>query len=478
MRKQITAWRKAALIICALILVGCGSAPKRGPDLMDFRVRSDFHGAANLYLSPDRKPRYDRNNLHMTLEAAKAFHDAGYWQQSSDAFARAHELMPWKEDTIDTPQEVLTLVATTVTSSAFGPYQGKVHEGGFIDYYRALNQLMTKNENARVSFKRLQERQRNSVVQLGAFARASYGSMREGLAQNQKINAAASTQQIESQLGRGVAKVRAGVMMSEIQIAAGDVMSALFRATSSDPLDNDLNLIQPLLASAAQSAASDEGRELVGKLRTAIHQSQGRLENKVIVVYEDGNGPGFNEYRIDLPMYLYSDKVLYSGIALPEFREGNAAYPYLLVGEQGEKTAVLTDINRMAGLEFEKAYPGIVSKAVISTIIKTAAQYAANKEIDRQVDKQKLDPLAAAFMKIGTAATQAAFTKADTRAWRNLPNTIQIAVVDRPESGRLNIETSNRQPVQSLALEQPGNYLVLIKGAASQMGFAVSLVKL
>lgn len=478
MRKQITAWRKAALIICALILVGCGSAPKRGPDLMDFRVRSDFHGAANLYLSPDRKPRYDRNNLHMTLEAAKAFHDAGYWQQSSDAFARAHELMPWKEDTIDTPQEVLTLVATTVTSSAFGPYQGKVHEGGFIDYYRALNQLMTKNENARVSFKRLQERQRNSVVQLGAFARASYGSMREGLAQNQKINAAASTQQIESQLGRGVAKVRAGVMMSEIQIAAGDVMSALFRATSSDPLDNDLNLIQPLLASAAQSAASDEGRELVGKLRTAIHQSQGRLENKVIVVYEDGNGPGFNEYRIDLPMYLYSDKVLYSGIALPEFREGNAAYPYLLVGEQGEKTAVLTDINRMAGLEFEKAYPGIVSKAVISTIIKTAAQYAANKEIDRQVDKQKLDPLAAAFMKIGTAATQAAFTKADTRAWRNLPNTIQIAVVDRPESGRLNIETSNRQPVQSLALEQPGNYLVLIKGAASQMGFAVSMVKL
>ena len=478
MRKQINAWRKAALIICALILVGCGSAPKRGPDLMDFRVRSDFHGAANLYLSPDRKPRYDRNNLHMTLEAAKAFHDAGYWQQSSDAFARAHELMPWKEDTIDTPQEVLTMVATTVTSSAFGPYQGKVHEGGFIDYYRALNQLMTKNENARVSFKRLQERQRNSVVQLGAFARASYGSMREGLAQNQKINAAASTQQIESQLGRGVAKVRTGVMMSEIQIAAGDVMSALFRATSSDPLDNDLNLIQPLLASAAQSAASDEGRELVGKLRTAIHQSQGRLENKVIVVYEDGNGPGFNEYRIDLPMYLYSDKVLYSGIALPEFREGNAAYPYLLVGEQGEKTAVLTDINRMAGLEFEKAYPGIVSKAVISTIIKTAAQYAANKEIDRQVDKQKLDPLAAAFMKIGTAATQAAFTKADTRAWRNLPNTIQIAVVDRPESGRLNIETANRQPVQSLALEQPGNYLVLIKGAASQMGFAVSLVKL
>ena len=105
--------------------------------LMDYRARSDFQGAANLYLSPERKPRYDRNNLHTTLEAAKALHDAGYWQLSSDAFARAHELMPWKEDSVDTPQEVLALVATTAISSAFGPYHGSIHEGGFIDYYRA-----------------------------------------------------------------------------------------------------------------------------------------------------------------------------------------------------------------------------------------------------------------------------------------------------------------------------------------------------
>jgi hypothetical protein len=40
------------------------------------------------------------------------------------------------------------------------------------------------------------------------------------------------------------------------------------------------------------------------------------------------------------------------------------------------------------------------------------------------------------------------------------------------------IETANRQPVDTLSLDEPGNYLVLVKGAASQMGLAVSLVKL
>ena len=87
-----------------------------------------------------------------------------------------------------------------------------------------------------------------------------------------------------------------------------------------------------------------------------------------------------------------------------------------MVGEEGEMTSGVTDVNRWVGLKFQTAYPVIGSKAVISTIIKTAAQYAANAEIDRQVAKQKLDPLVAAFMKIGTAATQAGTPQVHRRA--------------------------------------------------------------
>ena len=223
-----------------------------------------------------------------------------------------------------------------------------------------------------------------------------------------------------------------------------------------------------MLAAAGESAASQEGKALVTKLKQDLATKNGSMNNFVIVLYEDGNGPGFDEFRLDLPLYLVSDKVLYSGIALPEFREGQSAGGRLLVGETAVPTSLLTDMNRIAGLEFDKSYEGVVTKAIVSTMIKTAAQYAANEAIDQQVEKNKLDPLAGALLQIGTAATQAATTQADTRAWRNLPNTIQIAIVNRPASGSLPLYTAARELVGNASVAEEGNYLVLVKAASPQ----------
>ncbi len=460
---------RCTLLLISLSLAGCaGMSNDSKNQLLKLRAESNFEGAAQLYLTKDQKPNYNANDLQQTLEAAKAFHDAGRWKDSNDAFTRAHNLMPWKEDTVDTPKEVVDLIATTMTSSSFGPYQGKVFEGGMIDFYRALNHLMLKNENARVSFNRLQERQRNAVAQLGAFSRASANGAAAGVQEAQKTGAGVGTDKIQNELARGTSKIKPGIMMSEIRNSAGDVMSALFRSTSADPQDHQDPRIQSMLAAAGESAASQEGKALVTKLKQDLATKNGSMNNFVIVLYEDGNGPGFDEFRLDLPLYLVSDKVLYSGIALPEFREGQSAGGRLLVGETAVPTSLLTDMNRIAGLEFDKSYEGVVTKAIVSTMIKTAAQYAANEAIDQQVEKNKLDPLAGALLQIGTAATQAATTQADTRAWRNLPNTIQIAIVNRPASGSLPLFTATRELVGNASVAEEGNYLVLVKAASPQ----------
>ena len=460
---------RCTLLSIFLTLVGCaGMSSDSKNQLLKLRAESNFEGAAQLYLTKDQKPNYNANDLQQTLEAAKAFHDAGRWKESNDAFTRAHSLMPWKEDTVDTPKEVVDLIATTMTSSSFGPYQGKVFEGGMIDFYRALNHLMLKNENARVSFNRLQERQRNAVVQLGAFSRAAANGVATGTQEAQKTGAGVGTDKIQNELARGTSKIKPGIAMSEIRNSAGDVMSALFRSTSTDPQDYQDPRIQSMLAAAGESAASQEGKALVTKLKQDLATKNGSMNNVVIVLYEDGNGPGFDEFRLDLPLYLVSDKVLYSGIALPEFREGQSAGGRLLVGETAVPTSLLTDMNRIAGLEFDKSYEGVVTKAIVSTMIKTAAQYAANEAIDQQVEKNKLDPLAGALLQIGTAATQAATTQADTRAWRNLPNTIQIAIVNRPGSGSLPLYTAARELVGNASVAEEGNYLVLVKAASPQ----------
>src|SRR5690606_31698624 len=154
-----------------------------------------------------------------------------------------------------------------------------------------------------------------------------------------------------------------------------------------------------------------------------IRRGKGTLKNKAIILYEDGVGPGLNEFRIDLPLFIVTGKVTYTGMALPQFRLGQPAFGSLKVGsgKTQQETAILTNINELAALEFDAAYKGIVTKAVISTVIKTTAQAVIN----HQIDQQQPDPLVGALLKLGTGVAQYALTKADVRAWVNLPNTIQ-----------------------------------------------------
>ncbi len=450
-----------------VVLSGCaGTGSKKGDDLTKLRNQSDFAGAARLYSDSKGRPSYNKENLQETLEAAKAFHDAGMWAHSFDAFDQAYRLMPWKEDSVDTPQEVLTLVTTTLTNSSLGPYSGKVHEGTLIDYYQALNRLMMGHSETRVEFNRLEVRQANAVVQLGAFSREINEKSRSGISDNSKNGADQSLNGIQDKIQRGVAGVEKA-NLTDIRNAAGDVMSAVYRATSPLDQDRDVQRIQSHLSDAGNSAASQQGRELIAQLKSEVAGTSAGMRNKVIVLFEDGNGSRFKEFRVDLPLFFVSSKVLYSGIALPEFTAGNPGWGQLLVGDGYQPTAMLTDLNRISGLEFERAYPGIVTKAVVSTVVKTAAQYVANEAIDDSVRRRKLDPLAGALLKIGTAVTQAALTQADLRSWRNLPNSIQLAIVDRPESGYLKFYSTNRELLGEVAVPANSNHLVLVKGASS-----------
>jgi hypothetical protein len=146
---------------------------------------------------------------------------------------------------------------------------------------------------------------------------------------------------------------------------------------------------------------------------------------------------------------------------LPKFQAGQAALGGLKVGPKADSTVVMTNMNELVGLEFDAAYRGIVAKAVLSTIIKTVAQAAVNTAIDKQAGNSVVGGL----LKLGTGAAQAALTKADTRSWVNLPNTIQIAYLDRPANGSLLISSDSGRAIATVQLESAPNNLVVVKAS-------------
>ena len=72
------------------------------------------------------------------------------------------------------------------------------------------------------------------------------------------------------------------------------------------------------------------------------------------------------------------------------------------------------------------------------------------------------------LLKLGTGAAQYALTKADVRAWANLPDTLQMVVVDRPKDGLLTL-TGGVQgaPIAQIPLQEDVSTLVLVKASGT-----------
>ena len=125
-------------------------------------------------------------------------------------------------------------------------------------------------------------------------------------------------------------------------------------------------------------------------------------------------------------MFIVSDEISYTGIALPKMEVRSLATPNLTVINNGKtlgRTKVVADMDRVILTEFHYSYGDIVTRAVFSTLIKTALQYQLNQQ-------NSYLGLAAALFQMGT-------TMADTRTWTSIPKEFQVTRVTMPEDHKL-----------------------------------------
>jgi len=170
------------------------------------------------------------------------------------------------------------------------------------------------------------------------------------------------------------------------------------------------------------------------------------------IIFENGLGPEKEEFRIDLPILLLTDKVKYSGIALPRLKFRDQAYPNLIVGSNGSsqcKTSMLASMDKVVQTEFKKKYPGTVTRKVFSTLIKTYGQYLAQKKFG------DLGGFAAAIF-------QGITNTADIRIWTALPKEFQLAKIQTPADGILALEIPGGDKI-NITVPTQKNVLVFVK---------------
>ncbi|MBR1835653.1 MAG: hypothetical protein IJ783_00025 [Kiritimatiellae bacterium] len=436
---------------------------------------------------------------------------------SNEAFERA-------EQGIREQQEAsLVGAAAGQVSAVFAndnvlPYQVQEYDGIMVNAYKAVNLLQQgETDKARVEFKRVEERQRMAAERFKEqIAKAKEAEAKEPSAD---VAADAGSDGEAEEDGGIKAKIKA-LIAAKFKEAKDTALGALQEGDNKSKLveyeetfsadtwgaqeaftnpfatymhgvflfafgedKSDAESAVHLFETACRVEPDPAKNPAAKAISLATDDANGKLKKSakdktVFVVFENGLGPERQEYTIPLiiplNMELNSDaKFVDATLKLPKLVTRPEAFPCLSVCDNGAelaKTATVCNMDAVVASEFRERMPAILLRNVLQTGVKGVLQVL----IVNELGKQGIPRIAA------SAAVSALFnlTKAaDTRIWASLPKNFQVAVVERPDSGYLQLMAPGApEPIGTAKIPEGGPAIVFVHTPAAAVPATVSVV--
>ena len=315
------------------------------------------------------------------------------------------------------------------------PYTGQVYDGVMVNTYKAFNFMAMGNPDlARVEFNRALDRQRRAKETFNK----EIQQIRNEMAQNENnalVQRTMDSPQFQNQLSSAYSTLEQFIVYPDFVNPFATYAAGVFSTIEGDYA----KAIDLFKESAGMLPENSFVADDFKVLETSLDQNTA-FPRTVWVFFENGLGPVKTESRLDLPLFIATDDVRYVGIALPKLEYRPAALPYLDVQTAGVtfRTQFLANMDSVVKTEFDKAFPAILTRAVISATAKAIGQAA--------LEKNQNSSTAAVIAAIYSFAS----TAADVRIWTMLPKNIQLARIPMPADGSIQLLAPGRQaiPVQ------------------------------
>lgn len=437
------------LFTLSFFMSGC--APKDAMLKADILIANgEYKKAAEFTESEiDKDDLYARNNLLWYLESGSAYFYAKDNNRSIKAFNTCENLMKHYREQILAKDITETLVSTLLNDTT-RPYIGTEYDGVMTNTYKAIDYLALNDRNgARVEFNRAIDRQRRAIIFFNEMLHKEKQAIREKEKESKKKgeNLTVSDSDISSILNKNYPTLYAFKPYPDFINPTTTYLAGLFAKA-----DGNTNKSQSLLTEAYGMMRSNND--------VKIDLEEKQSEPTVWLIFENGQGPIIKEWRIDFPLWIFTNKLSYISVALPKLVERTNAYTHLSI-KTGENetinTKFLSSMDRVIKTEFAKNYDSVVKRAILSTATKAAINYAVQDQANNNGN------LASTLVSIASAIYQIASTQADTRIWSTLPKEFQLARFKRPKSGSLNIYTPNNALIKSLNIPDTQNTLIYVK---------------
>lgn len=415
----------ALFVFFASTICGCNGQKNKLAKFNGYYEVGDYAECSEFLEKQFRKRKKPAGeDLLWQLQAGSVKRLEGDHQASTIFFDRAEEHLKY----FDLHQsEILDGIGATAINDNVISYLGTEYDGVMVNTYKALNFIAeNKMGLARVEFNRALDRQRRAKVKFNKEI-ADLQSAIDASNTNKKgaaVRRSVDNPEVQSILNRNYPDLSAFEVYPDFVNPFTTYMAGLFFNLNGDYAKGvDLTKEACGMVPRNKFVAMD-----LAEVENAMASNE-KIEGVCWVIFENGLGPVKEVWRLDLPVFLYDNHVKYVGIALPRLLFRERAYRHLVIAAGGNEyqTEMIADMERVVWTEFQKEYPAILTRAIISATIKAAAQYAMQKQQDSQT---------AGWASIAMAAYSYATTTADVRMWTALPKEFQIARFDIPEDGK------------------------------------------
>jgi hypothetical protein len=449
------------LLILCVLLAGC-NAPKSHLETFNKRfTNSEMEKSLEFARSKIGKgTNPGGEDLLWTLQLGAVERLRQNYRKSNEYFDNSEDMLKY----FDFQNKTVDSAASVAVNENIVPYLGEEYDGIMVNTYKALNFMaLGDNDLARVEFNRALDRQRRAKE---AFAE-EIAKTKEQLdkrkgKEGSLARQSAENPEVQKLIARRYPGLDAFEAYPDFVNPFTTYMAGVFFNLVGDPTK--------AVTFLKESAGMVPENKYIGEdLALAENVLDGRavLKDTAWVVFENGLGPVKEEFRVDLPLFVATDKVKYVGIALPKlvFRQPASSNLSIRAGDTTYSTQMVANMDRVIQTEFKKDFQGILTRAIISATAKAVAQYATQKNEDSSAQLASL--LVAAYSYATTAA--------DVRIWTTLPKNFQVARFGIPENRKIHITPAG---LGSFEVEIPPckNAIVYIKIPYRQANPVVDII--
>lgn len=472
-------FRFLVIFFLAALMVGCSSFQQKN-QLSAFNESyavGDYDRALKVVSFKTAKGKAVNTDEHLLdlLHQAELYRLLGRYQDATKTYDLAEEGMKSLNLANALEQSSTAFMAIMVNDSE-RDYQALMSEAILVNTYKGLAFLAAgNNEFARVEFNRADDRTRRAVEYFSKEITEQRELLKQQ-AQSGQNTAAMVRNNLSNESFRNAVSQRydAGAewsVLPEFIVPASTYLHGLYflaNARSRADYEKAATSLKRVAAMNSVSGVLQRDARLAEEL-AAGQQSITELGPQVWVVYENGLGPVLEETRFDVPLLLFhgnQQAPAYVGIALPKYRE-RAAVPGNLGVLAGAGVAVQTerisDMGSVIRTEMKERFPGVLTRAVSSAVIKAVIQNEAAENFG-------------VWGQLGAAVLTIATTQADVRSWQALPNHWQAARVDRPKNGKLTLSNTNGRSLGTIDIpDQPFTLLYVKRPTLASPASVVAL---